>query len=284
MIVIDSIKTNKEKIANGLLRIYFKNIEFTSLNNLIQTADDSSNLHRYNNKTFHKYEEELPENIREYIQIIKYGSIYETLQNMNPNCNILSINKMNEIYISCIGSQGSDRVFETPHIDGIYFFLPFCVVYRCVFAIQGNDSIVTSFPTRDIKCTLHDDNYCAFDYNREIHYIYQNEEACDKQRILIKLHYISCPRFLPLFIVNFYRLLHSNYNSFMRNIFLKSQHKNSWLAFIVNNGTVFFISFYTNLHFVKVFALYYFIYFLNYLLFENPRLCKMFIHSAAKNL
>lgn len=234
MIIIDTIKTNKEKISNGLLRIYFKNIKL-------------------DNKTYHKYEDELPETIQEYIRTIKYGSIYENLQNININCNVFTIDKMNEIYISFIGAGGSDKVFETPHIDGIYFFLPYCNVYRCVFAIQGNESIVTEFPTKNMNCILMDDEYCAFDYNNEIHYIYQKEKKSDKQRILIKFHYIVCPKFLPLYIVNFYKTLNIKYNSFMRTVFLNSQNKNSWLAFIVNKGTVYYISFYTCIEFIQTF-------------------------------
>lgn len=241
MIIIGNLETNDEITSSKLLRSHFDSTEI-------------------NNKTYHKYVNELSDELKENIDIIKNGTIVTTFKNnlttdYRKNYNVFPIDSMNEIYISCIGSGGSDKVFETPHIDGIFFLLPFCFVYRCVFAIQGDENIITSFPVKKINYGIKNNHFCAFDYNREIHNIYSENGAVSsgKKRILIKFHYIIAPQFLPYCVINLYKILNSRYNEFMRFLFLRSQGKQSYLGNVINKGTVF----YTDLHikFIFLFAL-----------------------------
>ena len=45
---------------------------------------------------------------------------------------------MDELYLSAPrNSEGSDRVFITPHIDGFLGWLPFFTNYRCVYGLTG---------------------------------------------------------------------------------------------------------------------------------------------------
>jgi len=180
--------------------------------------------------TFHEFESNLPSHLIDSINIIKEGTIkYQILLNNNNKNNnmkveILPISEMNELYISSIGAGGSDKVFETDHLDGPFFFLPFCKVYRCIACINANSSIYTSFPITGEKYFLQKNEFLAFDYNRDVHSICQNLSIKDDgSRILLKLHYIVYPTYLPVFVVHFYKNLHVKYNNFMRYMFIHSQ-------------------------------------------------------------
>ena len=180
------------------------------------------------NKTFHRFESELPGLEYNAIQFIKYSNIITNIYNSFPNHSIHSIVEMNELYVSCIGADGSDRVFETPHIDGLFAWLPSCNVFRCIVAIQGNRDIQTIFPLSENKYTLDTMDYVAFDYNRSVHYIYatsppEGTMPDKRERIILKLHYLICPEWMPDCIIELYKSIHGNYNAFLRGLFLRSQ-------------------------------------------------------------
>lgn len=80
--------------------------------------------------TFHQFENLLPENAKKAFHVLKEGTIMERLRTEYPGHTIHSVDPMNEVYIACIGGSGSDRVFETVHIDGPYYGFPFCTVLR----------------------------------------------------------------------------------------------------------------------------------------------------------
>ena len=242
-------------------------------------ALDEINLFINNDKqhlsnTFHEFESNLPSHIINYINIIKEGTIkYQIQLNNNTLKNefgqgsigaqlltqkvallfgtkdefgILPISNMNELYVSSIGAGGSDKVFETDHLDGPFFFIPFCKIYRCIACINANSSIYTSFPITGEKYFLKKNEFLAFDYNRDIHSICQDSSIKDdSSRILLKLHYIVYPIYLPMFIVNFYINLHIKYNNFMRFLFIHSQiseqksHKSLTFSNMLCNETLF---------------------------------------------
>jgi len=192
--------------------------------------------------TFHEYETSGTEHTKLAIKILKYGTIYRSLIQKYPDHNISAITGMNEIYVSSIGSDGSDKVFETPHIDGIFYFLPWCRIYRCILAIQGNKNVVTVFPSTQTEKILQNGEFVGFDYNRDIHYIRQIAPVCSvpgTKRIILKLHYIVVPFRTPQWLIGFYMLLNTKYNDFMRYLFLKSQGRNKSLvlSWIINTGT-----------------------------------------------
>lgn len=189
------------------------------------------------NKTYHEYIEHSPVEITSAFDTIKLGIIFKKIYYYYPGCIVESINGMNEIYITAIGSVGSDRVFETEHLDGPFFFLPFCTVLRCVLALRGNKSVFTDFPSSKISKNLNTNEFVAFDYNRDVHFIWKDTNIDDNsKRILLKLHYLVVPRFMPRLIVNFYKKVHTIYNEFMRRLFLESQ-KETPISSVINNGT-----------------------------------------------
>ena len=206
------------------------------------TAIDALNIYAEKvkspeHKTYHEYIEQSLVEIKNAFDIIKTGTIFKKISHFYPGCIVESIDGMNEIYITAIGSVGSDRVFETEHLDGPFFFLPFCTVLRCILAVRGNKSTVTEFPGACISVVLDTNEFVAFDYNRDSHYIWKDMNVDDNsRRIILKLHYLVVPQFMPRPIVNLYKKAHTRYNQFMRRIFLESQ-KETVLSNVVNNGT-----------------------------------------------
>jgi hypothetical protein len=204
----------------------------------------AENVKSPENKTYHEYIEQSPAEIKSAFDIIKMSDILKKMSHFYPGCIIESIDGMNEIYVTAIGSVGSDRVFETEHLDGPFFFLPFCTVLRCVLALRGNKSIITKFPQANIPIVLHTNEFVAFDYNRDAHFIWKDPNIDDNnKRILLKLHYLVVPRCMPRHIVNLYKSIHTRYNQFMRRLFLESQ-KETALSDVVNNGTKMYCLFY----------------------------------------
>lgn len=206
-------------------------------------------------KTFHCYENDLPFYVKKNIKTIKEGTIMKRLHGGYYLNNIESIDEMNELYISCIGANGSDKVFETQHIDGPFYLLPFCKVMRTVLAIQGNSSIITEFPLLKMGTVLLNNEFLAFDYNSDIHFIWQDSSVNDEnKRIILKLHYIITPAFFHPRIVTVYKWLHFKYNSTMRTLFLNSQANNR-LSIFINNGTVWYAYFFQHIGYWNLFMI-----------------------------
>jgi hypothetical protein len=172
---------------------------------------------------------------------------------------ISPIPEMNEIYLSVYGGEGSDRIFEKKHVDGLFYCLPYCYVYRCILGISKNDKITTHFTSPSLRSksvekikklkgiTIDLYDFVAFDYNRQPHYIAPSNNYLPSQskenntpRVIYKLHYIIYPTFLPKPIVYLYKKIHSVYNRIMRTFFVNSQNNNSWLGWVINSGNDFY--------------------------------------------
>ena len=110
MIVSGLLIQQKEVVAINTIRKYMAEIDIKSSN------------------TFHEFETNLPAYIQNHINVIKMGTINKRLSSIYMNHESSPITEMNELYISAIGGDGSDKVFETEHVDGPFFFLPFCNV------------------------------------------------------------------------------------------------------------------------------------------------------------
>jgi len=226
--IVDKIDDIRELVSMDILNLY-------------------SHEQQYNeNKTFHQYSCDLPPNVLYHFDIIKNGSIMRKLDWHYSGDIIENIDGMNELYISAIGANGSDKVFEMAHIDGPFFFLPFCTVLRCIVGVRGTPNIVTAFPQINEEHALMTNEFLAFDYNRDTHFIYEiDTDQKTGPRILLKLHYLIVPRFIPRPVARLYKQAHVLYNSCMRTTFLASQ-KDSLLAKAVNGGTLCYCWFYNN--------------------------------------
>ena len=210
------------KYGNEISGTLSKKDSIETLRNYIESLDLPTN------KTYHTFEDCLSRPEYNALQDIKYSEICARLSHAHPKHILTPIVSMNELYVSCIGADGSDRVFETPHIDGFFAWLPWCIVYRVVVSIQGNRQVDTVFPLSQHKYTLETGDYVAFDYNRSIHYIVGNSPSAKtlvdtRKRIILKLHYLVYPEWLPVWVSRVYVEIHGNYNAFLRALFLKSQ-------------------------------------------------------------
>ncbi|MCB9797837.1 MAG: hypothetical protein H6741_34590, partial [Alphaproteobacteria bacterium] len=131
---------------------------------------------------------------------------------------------MDEVYVAGPDQHlTSDAVFYMSHIDGPVCVWPFAAVYRCVLALSPNQRISTHFPMRSVDdegFVLSTGDVVGFDFNRELHYIRCDDSAPHTgQRLVLKLHYLVRPRFLP----RYGRLLGrvtTRYNVIARDVFL----------------------------------------------------------------
>jgi hypothetical protein len=205
-----------------------------------------------NKHTYHEYEGHLPEDIQANVHAMKTGSILQTLE-AKYNASLETVDGMNEVYISCIGATGSDKVFETNHIDGMFSLLPYCTVLRVIVALQGNRSIYTEFPISKQSMNAATNQWIGFDYNRTPHYIIQKGDEDSTYRIILKLHYIVVPDGVPSWLIGFYKRLHVAYNSTLRLLFVKSQKPNL-LSKLINSVTVVYCFLYCNWHDIFMFG------------------------------
>ena len=160
-----------------------------------------------------------------------------------------NVKTMDEIYLTGNNRQEnihSDQVFYTSHIDGPFSFFPFCSVYRVLIAVNDNTNIKTCFPMIFTQKTIKKGQICAFDFNREIHYI-ENIETYDSTttpRVLLKCHYVFFPK--GWFVMgNILSWCNGIYNCLFRQLFLKSIQPNNMIehlgSIVVMYGTYGFV-------------------------------------------
>lgn len=147
--------------------------------------------------------------------------------------------EMDELYTTAQDAVGSDMVFETPHIDGPFGFLPF-TLYRCIFAIKGSDAIETVvFPRKNVhdgkKVTLKDNEFIMFDYNKDLHYITKKNDS-SIERVVMKLHFVKKQPYYKVFAFANYM-----WNSFARILFNISKQPKTMskriLSYVINSTT-----------------------------------------------
>ena len=178
---------------------------------------------------FKEYEHNMPNYMQTCIGIIRDKISNIIIKSFSEhNCkktvwDIMPIIEMNELYIPSIDVSNSDVIIENIQkggfYDGPFFFLPYCHVYKCIVGIQGNENIHSIFSKENKELTIHKNEIIAYDFNRDAHYIYKTEInyeedaeiPCD-ECIMLKLHYIIFPLWMPLLIIFIYKKLHIWFN------------------------------------------------------------------------
>ena len=190
-------------------------IEKWALNN---TSNNGLSEHWWYNK--------LPEHVKtKFLECGNNESIMSMLQTLfhKRDYDIISIPSMDELYLTGNNQKKmhSDQVFYTKHIDGPFSLFPFCSVYRCLIAINENDTIETLFPMIPYKKVLNKGNILAFDFNREIHYINEiRMYDCEKTpRIVMKVHYCMYPKNWHI-VGSIFAQMNGSYNYLFRQLFL----------------------------------------------------------------
>jgi hypothetical protein len=178
---------------------------------------DISNL-----DTYRVYEHELPHRYEGTIFTIKYSQPYWDIMKAYPRQVVRSIHRMNEL--RSIPETKSKEYEETPdnivrrslyslsylaspHIDGIFAWLPWCRVIRCIVAIDGITSV--EFPLSSNAYIIEPGDYLMYDYNRAIHITTSVSSA---KPVLLNLHYIVYPEWFPDCVADIYMWIHQIYS------------------------------------------------------------------------
>lgn len=184
-------------------------------------------------KNFQEYERNMPKYMINCIGCVSHKLSIILLKmfsddHNNKEWDIMSISDIDELYVPSIDVSSTNYVNEQKEqkigfYDGPFFFLPYCHVYKCIVGVKGDDNIHSFFPNENKDFLIHKNEFVAFDYNRDSHYVYKTENNNDESDytmviedglcqedtcIMLKIHYIIFPKFLPIFIVNIYKKLH----------------------------------------------------------------------------
>lgn len=176
---------------------------------------------------------------------------------------------MDELYVSAVThTEGSDKVFITPHMDGFFQWLPLAAVKRCIYGVDvrsdGKIDVATIRPYHPVpsqqKVIVGTGDVVCFDYNHDIHWITQtvpenrsstnSSEGTGVVRVVLKFHYVEVPKGLSDF-GPVAAELNSRYNVFARSLFVTSlDPDSSALAKYVGH----FINLITNLSYVEYYT------------------------------
>ena len=178
-----------------------------------------------NDKSTHIWYNKLPTDISIlFLKLATCDNIINMFKNnFSKNHNIDILNDMNEIYVTAPSStkdeNTSDTIFYTKHIDGPYYLFPFASCYRLIIGLDDNSNVVTCFnmiPENKIvkKCDV-----VAFDFHRECHYIYNQNNENNDLRVIMKVHYCVYP-YWAYYFGKVLGILSIYYNETFRNLFL----------------------------------------------------------------
>lgn len=143
--------------------------------------------------------------------------------NLSKDHNIDILNDMNEIYVTAPSStkdeNTSDTIFYTKHIDGPYYLFPFASCYRLIIGLDDNSNVVTCFNMIPENKIVKKYDVVAFDFHRECHYIYNQNNENKDLRVIMKVHYCVYP-YWAYYFGKVLGLLSIYYNKAFRNLFL----------------------------------------------------------------
>lgn len=157
-------------------------------------------INKYNNKLISKHfwiEDMKDSDIHDTLIKVKYSDdIYNVIRAKFPNHKIKNVNECDEIYyaVSPKDASGSDRSLVDCHYDTPFGFLPnFNIIfYRVLLACNENSDVTTKFPNDNIEVKMTTGDFHGLDYNKDYHCV-EGEIPKNKNRILLKLHYILVP-------------------------------------------------------------------------------------------
>jgi len=160
------------------------------------------------------------------------------------------LESMDELYVSAVQhTEGSDKVFVTPHMDGFFQWLPLASVKRCIYGVdvlsKGGPDVVTVRPFHPVPSqqtvVVRSGDAVCFDYNHDLHWIAQdhtndqcsssNETGCGAGgvRVVLKYHFLEMPRALSK-LGPVAEELNSRYNAFARKLFVTSLNPSEGLV------------------------------------------------------
>ena len=178
-----------------------------------------------NNKSTHIWYNKLPTDISMlFLKLATSDNIINMFKNnLSKDYNIDILNDMNEIYVTAPSStkdeNTSDTIFYTKHIDGPYYLFPFASCYRLIIGLDDNSNVVTCFNMIPENKIVKRGDVVAFDFHRECHYIYNENNVNKDLRVIMKVHYCVYP-YWAYYFGKVLGLLSIYYNKAFRNLFL----------------------------------------------------------------
>lgn len=178
-----------------------------------------------NNKSTHIWYNKLPTDISMlFLKLATSDNIINMFKNnLSKDYNIDILNDMNEIYVTAPSStkdeNTSDTIFYTKHIDGPYYLFPFASCYRLIIGLDDNSNVVTCFNMIPENKIVKRGDVVAFDFHRECHYIYNQNNENKDLRVIMKVHYCVYP-YWAYYFGKVLGLLSIYYNKAFRNLFL----------------------------------------------------------------
>jgi len=178
-----------------------------------------------NNKSTHIWYNKLPTDISMlFLKLATSDKIINMFKNnLSKDYNIDILNDMNEIYVTAPSStkdeNTSDTIFYTKHIDGPYYLFPFASCYRLIIGLDDNSNVVTCFNMIPENKIVKRGDVVAFDFHRECHYIYNQNNENKDLRVIMKVHYCVYP-YWAYYFGKVLGLLSIYYNKAFRNLFL----------------------------------------------------------------
>ena len=179
-------------------------------------------------RTMHLWYSDVPSHIKFHVEAVS-NRVQWLLEEKHKI--VRPIPDMNEIYVSApkVNNVSSDSVFYEDHIDGPFFFFPFCRVLRCIVAINENNRIFTVFPQEKKRFLLSSGDLACFDFNRTIHRIEEIDHNDMSPRVILKLHFLVCPTIL-LPVGKILELFTKFFDRFARWAFNYSKSPDGWIS------------------------------------------------------
>jgi len=122
------------------------------------------------------------------------NEIKDTIKKELKNCDVISSHNTDEVYLSVSPSNrnGSDITLSDCHYDAPfkYVYQGGCKFLRLILALNENKTVYTKVEEK--TSLLSKGDYNIIDYNNDYHCVYGSIPK-NKDRIMLKLHYISAP-------------------------------------------------------------------------------------------
>ena len=177
-------------------------LEETNARILLRKYVNNLNISKWD--TYRVFEHELSHQYEGAIFTLKYSLPYWDIIKAYPRQVVRSIHRMNELYSL---THIEYPYVASPHIDGIFAWLPWCRVIRCIVAIDGITSL--EFPLSSNAYIIEPGDYLLYDYNRAIHI---TTSVSSVKPVLLNLHYIVYPEWFPDWVADIYMLIHHLYS------------------------------------------------------------------------
>ena len=203
-----------------LLKTFFQEKTIVSKIKNTAVADEllnyiENNLVSNQKTTTHFYIEDLPENIKEKVEIINN----ELLEKLGSDYN--TIPQINEVYFTAKKTGNSDNSFTNLHTDSPFFY---CDTYRFLVVLKPNDNVITIIPDDNVNKSLDKYEILGFDYARKLHYIKIKESESSDSRIVLKLHFAK---------TNICNKLTKRYTRWARSLYVNNLNNTDYRGYIM---------------------------------------------------